>query len=74
MNYDFINFKSWLIEKTFAWTMTLHQLTSYNHIDKGSDKRYEHEKKVKRDAHRVRTYMKTDCKENWRYGRQISPT
>ena len=41
--------------------MTLHQLISYNHIDKGSDKRYEHEKKVKRDAHPVRTYMKKDA-------------
>ena len=41
--------------------MTLHQLISYNHIDKGSDKQCEHEKKVKRDAHRVGTYMKTDA-------------
>ena len=55
--------------------MTLHQLISYNHIDKGSDKRYEHEKKVKRDARRVRTYMKTDCKETDTIRtRQISPT
>ena len=32
----------------------------------GSDKRYEHEKKVKRDAHRVRTYMKKDANSRYR--------
>ena len=50
----------------FVWTMTLHQLISYNYIDKGSDKRYEHEKKAKRDTHGVRTYMKKDANSWYR--------
>ena len=41
-----------------------YDFTSINLIqqyDKGSDKRYEHEKKVKRDAHRMHTYIKKDA-------------